>query len=227
MIAIDHCEWNAGHDRYTGSVASAVASYRFPIATQAALIEAWEKRSFADTVVIDRDSIRGRASDYAPAIRDMHFGAAGKTCATVTRATWTPDHTETGVVICAGAECLLIPAVCLNVSRITRLEAPATAALADFGPAIVAPIPLFPLPDEATGAGPIPVFTITPDSDGEGSSFASVPAPVFGGEVVGCCELAAIAPVAPVAEPQMWTLILAGLAALFVWRRGAPKKDTR
>lgn len=226
---IDVCSWDSpGADRYMGDVPAAIAAYRFPAATQAALIEAFERRQFTDTVVIDRDSIRGKAHEYAPDIRSMHFGSRGRICNTVTRAKWGAEHAETAIVICAGAECIGIPAVCTNVFRITRLEPP-TALV----PPVYVEYPATPgypgTPGTPLAAPLVPVVSWPPavgvgpggygygygygDGDGwfggGGGSYFAPPVPHYFVD----------APIPPVSEPAAWALLGAGIVAIAVTRR--------
>ncbi len=215
MIA---CDWNTpGHDRYTGEVATAIAAYHLPIATQAELVRAWERREFTDTVVIDRDAIRGRTYDYDPEIRSMHFGSAGRVCDTVTRIGWSPVHVESAVVLCAAGQCIGIPAVCGNVFRLIRRDPVSGAAL---GPAD-GPVPggiesaqglaQDALPIEPTGSGNLEGMSTAPTWSSTGAAAGGAAYFIGGGEC---------APAMPVPEPQTWALLLLGLVAI-VWRKRA------
>ena len=103
--------------------------------TRARLKARMVARQYDEVVTIRRDSITGRGS-YSDTITDMHFGR-GQVCATVTRARWTDAMLERGLVYCEGPECIIVPTVCRNVSRIRRLEAK-PAAVAPSGAANVA-----------------------------------------------------------------------------------------
>ena len=223
------CNWDApGADRYTGSVAAAIVAYGLPIDTQSALIAAFERREFTDTVVIDRDSIRGQRHDYSPDIRSMHFGGAGRICSSVTRAGWSAEHVETALVICAGDECIAWPAVCGNVFRLARraradqagvrpvvdvgvgdervlLNANALATV-DASPAIALPNDQAPSGDAWRGWSFIGSTT---------SNYAMVETPVL------YFTPTFAPPVAAVPEPEVWALIAAGLALVAVARRTA------
>ena len=119
---VSSCSWERpGHSPFMGDVVAAVDRYGdIPAESRARLKARMERREYDDLVVITRDSITGK-SDYRPTIRDMHFGN-GAVCGTVTRASWTPSMQERGLVYCDSGNCILVPTVCRNVSRITRAE---------------------------------------------------------------------------------------------------------
>ncbi|PHV04312.1 hypothetical protein CSQ96_26280 [Janthinobacterium sp. BJB412] len=122
-----HCSWDRpGVNPYTGSAAAALDRYSdIPAEVRATLKRRLEEGQPDDKVSIKRDSIGGKHA-YEPAIRDMHFGRAS-VCRTVTRAKWSAERDEPGVVYCAKEHCILVPKICGNVSRVTRSKAPATA----------------------------------------------------------------------------------------------------
>ena len=78
------------------------------------------RRAYDDVVTIRRDSISGKHR-YGTTIRDMHFGAR-QVCRTVDRSGWAPQMQERGLVYCESGDCILVPTVCRNVSRIRRAE---------------------------------------------------------------------------------------------------------
>jgi PEP-CTERM motif len=228
------CEWQGGQDRYSGTVASAVAAYGFPIATQRALIEAFERREF-EAVVIDRESIRGKTHDYAD-LRDMHFGARG-ICRNVSRIRWTDQQVETALIFCAAGECVAYPAVCGNVARVRRLDADRPTE-----PAVVyggADTGLIAAPDAALIAGPQSggaIFAAVPGLPGGavapgGPAFTGVAPSWYLDHFVGAAEMVApvitytppliAAHVPAVPEPTTYALMLAGLCAVVAWRRKA------
>jgi hypothetical protein len=125
------CSWDRpGHNPYTGSTAAAIDRYTdIPAAVRSTLKRRIEEKQADDNVNITRDAIGGK-NKYDPAIHDMHFGAASL-CNNVTRSKWTEARSEPGAVYCVGEHCILVPKICGNVSRITKLapgQAPATAA---------------------------------------------------------------------------------------------------
>ena len=112
------CAWDhPGHDAFIGDLTQAVDHYRDIASHEREQLKArMARHDYDDIVVITRDSIEGRQS-YGPQITGMHFGA-GHLCGAVTREAWDAQHRETGLVYCAGSQCVLVPAVCRNVSRI-------------------------------------------------------------------------------------------------------------
>jgi hypothetical protein len=120
------CSWDRpGQNPYTGSTAAAIDRYTdIPAAVRSTLKRRIGEHQSDDQVSITRDSIAGK-SQYNPAIRDMHFGAAS-VCGTVTRSKWAESRAEPAAVYCVGEHCILVPKICGNVSRISRL-APAVA----------------------------------------------------------------------------------------------------
>lgn len=120
------CSWDhPGRNPYTGSPAAAIDRYTdIPASVRSTLKRRLADRQPDDTVSITRDHIAGK-SQYDTTIRDMHFGAAS-VCGTVTRTKWDELRAEPAAVYCEGEHCILVPKICGNVSRITRL-APAVA----------------------------------------------------------------------------------------------------
>jgi len=125
---LPQCSWDRpGVNPFMGDVVAAVDRYQdIPAATREKLKARMKARSYDDIAVIERDAIKGQAS-YAPEIRDMHFGP-GAVCRTVTRSKWTATTQERGLVYCEDGQCILVPTVCRNVSRIRRLNKPAAIA---------------------------------------------------------------------------------------------------
>jgi MYXO-CTERM domain-containing protein len=124
------CSWDKpGHDPFMGNVVEAVERYtNIPLEVRDRLKQRMAARQYDEIVTIGRDSITGQHR-YAAEIRDMHFGN-GRVCRTVSRSAWTPGAVERGLVYCEAGHCILVPTVCRNVSRITRLpgDKPLTAA---------------------------------------------------------------------------------------------------
>jgi hypothetical protein len=222
-----------------GDVVAAVDRYKdIPAETRAKLKARMAKRDYDEIALIQRDSITGLAQ-YGSDIRDMHFGQ-GSVCRTVTRSKWTAAMQERGLVYCEDGQCILVPTVCRNVSRITRLAerplviapgagAPTTPATPAAAPA-AAPLDT-PLEIEAPGAG---VVGYAPASPG---SFSSPPLdgatlPPLGGGTTGPTAALPTVPLLPPAsvkpsvpvipEPSPWLMMLAGLGAMacIVRRRG-------
>jgi hypothetical protein len=91
-------------------------------------------QQYDDMVEIRRDAIVGKHG-YQPQIRDMHFGKDGRVCRTVKRNKWKGTTTERGLVYCESGQCVLVPTVCRNVSRVTRKPDPAAAEKSAAAPA--------------------------------------------------------------------------------------------
>jgi hypothetical protein len=157
---LPQCNWDRpGANPFMGDVVAAVDRYQdIPAATRDKLKARMTARRYDDIAVIERDAIKsqGKAS-YAPEIRDMHFGP-GAVCTTVTRSKWSAKTQERGLVYCEDGQCILVPTVCRNVSRIKRLDARPTAV----APAQAVNVAsstregeeVAPLEFEAPGAGP-------------------------------------------------------------------------
>ncbi|SDA44970.1 MULTISPECIES: MHFG family PEP-CTERM protein [unclassified Janthinobacterium] len=137
---LDNCTWNRpGVDPYMGDVVAAVDRYT-DIAPQVReqLKERMRARQYDEIVVISRDAIRGKGN-YNARISDMHFGP-GRVCRNVTRAGWSEQMQERGLVYCVQGQCILVPTVCRNVSRITQAPASAPPAAGGAVPGAGAPV---------------------------------------------------------------------------------------
>ena len=143
------CSWDRpGAFPFSGDVVAAVDRYSdIPAPVRAALKRRMEQRQYDEVVVIGRDSISGKAR-YSAEIRDMHFGS-GTVCRSVTRSRWAATAEERGLVYCEAEHCLIVPTVCRNLSRVTRLQKAPAAATAPT-PTLVAQGPA---PGAGTGAG--------------------------------------------------------------------------
>lgn len=115
------CSWDRpGHRAFMGDVVAAVDRYAdIPAPVREALKKRMAARQFDEMATIERDAIRGRFK-YASDIREMHFDR-GQLCATVTRDKWPAGASERGLVYCEAGHCIIVPTVCRNVARITRL----------------------------------------------------------------------------------------------------------
>ncbi|MBW8843680.1 MAG: MHFG family PEP-CTERM protein [Burkholderiales bacterium] len=177
---LPQCSWDRpGVNPFMGDVVAAVDHYQdIPVATREKLKARMKARSYDDIAVIERDGIKGKGS-YAPEIRDMHFGP-GAVCRSVTRTKWTATMQERGLVYCEDGQCILVPTVCRNVSRIRRLDKPAAVAPARAGNVASSAREgedTTPLEFEAPAAGPMAAGG-APDSFSQGSG---VPALSGGG----------------------------------------------
>ncbi len=249
---LDACSWDRpGHDPFMGDVVAAVDRYQdIPVNVRQRLKSRMARRDYDDVVSIRRDSIAGRAKKirYGSTIRDMHFGNS-RLCHSVSRAAWTQETQERGLVYCESGQCILVPTVCRNVSRISRAEVaheraegdePELAAVPvatidpDPAPPAVDALPAALSPDADPGLG-------SPAEDGRfGAAFGGGPGSFAAG--AGGSPVAAIAagsekgggfehvaqtppnaegagPVAAVPEPETWGLMIGGLVALAARRR--------
>lgn len=222
MIPIDHCDWNSpGADRYTGTPAAAIVHYTdIPKPIQQRLIARIERHEFDDLAAITRDSIKGHA-DYS-GLRSMHFGV-GKVCTTVDRSKWAASAIERGMVYCEGDTCVIVPTICGNISRITRLPAPRQEAGESpievtpgaggspgsvWVPYVMAPPQQEPLIPELV---PVPHVIA---ADAEMPALMSEPIPTYSALIVFVPCL--MPPIHCVPEPAMWLLFLAGYLAICI-----------
>ncbi|MGK5063437.1 MHFG family PEP-CTERM protein [Janthinobacterium sp. LB3P112] len=147
---LENCSWNRpGVDPFMGDVVAAVDRYP-DIAPQVReeLKTRMRARQYDEIVVISRDAIRGKGN-YNARISDMHFGP-GRVCRNVTRAGWSEQMQERGLVYCVQGQCILVPTICRNVSRITQAPASAPPA-AGAAPGGAAPVAAAPAAPEAAG----------------------------------------------------------------------------
>lgn len=128
--AASNCSWDRpGHDPFRGDVVTAVDRYAdIPPEVRAQLKARMARHDYDEVVEIRRDRIQGQAT-YDPVLRDMHFGR-GRMCHQISRVRWTDDMVERGLVYCEATHCVIVPTVCNNVSRITRLGLPGGAHMA-------------------------------------------------------------------------------------------------
>lgn len=114
------CSWDRpGVNPFMGDVVAAVDRYEdIPRAVRETLKKRMAARKYDEMATIKRDTIMG-AYRYAD-LRDMHFGK-GTVCNTVSRDRWKPETQERGLVYCEEGHCIIVPTVCRNVSRVTRV----------------------------------------------------------------------------------------------------------
>lgn len=148
---LDNCSWNRpGVDPFMGDVVAAVDRYTDiapPVREQ--LKERMRARQYDEIVVISRDAIRGKGN-YNARISEMHFGP-GRVCRNVTRAGWSEQMQERGLVYCVQGQCILVPTICRNVSRITQAPAAAPPAASGAAPGGAAPVAAAPAAPETAG----------------------------------------------------------------------------
>lgn len=165
------CSWDKpGQNPFMGDVVNAIDRYHdIPKDVRDTLKKRMAKRQYDDIATIKRDNIVGSKNATYSNLRDMHFGS-GNICKTITRAKWTTNTTERGLVYCEKNHCIIVPTVCRNVSRVTKKEeaplefetaaGPTKEEPVESPPTKLAEAPL----DFETAAGPTlpPVATITP-----------------------------------------------------------------
>ena len=233
-----HCRWDSpGRNPFTGDVVGVVDDYTdIPADVRARLKRRMALRQYDDMVSIRRDSIAGKRH-YAPEMRDMHSGN-GSVCKTITRERWTARMEERGLVYCESGECVMVPTICRNVSRITAIAPPVLAAAAPpAGGGGAAPAPeggvlLFDapsagLPPQAGSTGPLPgpglsgaAPLLTPSRD-------SAQPPLFVPQIVVAPRFIPELPLPPsppppaVPELPSWMLLATGmgLGGAWTWRR--------
>ena len=115
------CSWDRpGVNPFMGNVVASVDRYAdIPSDVRARLKQRMTARRYDEVATISRDAITGKAR-YSPELREMHFGQ-GTVCRSVSRSGWSAKMVERGLVYCEGEHCLIVPTVCRNLSRVTRL----------------------------------------------------------------------------------------------------------
>ncbi|WAC74326.1 MHFG family PEP-CTERM protein [Roseateles sp. SL47] len=236
-LTLPQCSWDRpGANPFMGDLVAAVDRYKdIPAATRAKLKARMQERRYDEIVDIRRDEIVGRY-DYGAQIRDMHFGT-GQVCQTVSRAKWKDTTLERGLVYCEDGQCVLVPTVCRNVSRITRgalkaAGAPGPTTEEDTTPLMFDP-PAAGVPQvEGGGAGngdagsfarasSLPTASATSVPVGGGSISPPSPGPglVILPPNTSTSEVDP-APIPAVPEPSTWALWALGLLALVIGQRG-------
>lgn len=220
-LIIAACSWaDPGANPYTGPVPAAVESYAdIPADVRQRLRARMERRDYDDVALITRESIAG-GSEYTD-LRGMHFGApaAGgrpRVCLQVDRSAWQPDQAERGLVYCEAEHCLIVPTVCRNVSRVTRLarraEPAAAAALEPLqlggGGAVVDAAPVSFAALAQPDAVPAQAWQRPAVVDWQPPPAWWLPPPLI-----------LSPPMPPISEPPAGLLLAAGLAALALLRR--------
>lgn len=175
------CSWDRpGRNPFMGDVVAAVDRYRdIPTPVREKLKQRMRARQYDDLVDIRRDEIKGQF-EYAAAIRDMHFGQ-GRVCREVTRERWTDKTHERGLVYCESEQCILVPTVCRNVSRVDRKPALVASATLDEPPPTLPAPPLASAGREAPAgaADPAAATPVQPITSSFAEAVAGVSIPLF------------------------------------------------
>jgi hypothetical protein len=242
---LENCSWNhPGVNPFMGDVVAAVDRYRdIPEDVRTRLKARMAKREYDDLVSIRREGIEGQHGyQYDGRIREMHFGAH-ELCHSVTRASWSAAMQERGLVYCDSGQCILVPTVCRNVSRITRAATGserANALPAAVPPHAIAEGDASPLAmdDSSSFESPLPWYGPTGAGvsavGGASVGYASGGIPYGGASILasgsGPTQWPSSAPpgsndgdtppVVPVPEPQTWALLLLGIVCIGWARRG-------
>lgn len=150
MIAdLPSCEWHPASNRSLVDPVVAVARLDMPVPTRTALVEKLRRHQFDDVVHIDWAQIASESGTnrYGPAITNMNFGASGRLCRTVTRASWSELKHETALVYIVDGRAWGYASACGNLFELKLLPpVPAVPESAGGGvvaasgvPALVAP----------------------------------------------------------------------------------------
>jgi hypothetical protein len=206
------CDWNSpGAGRYTGTTEAAVHAYAdIPVAVRGVLIKRMNSKDYDDHVTITRDAVQGK-NGYDPDLREMHFGASGKVCSTVSRAAWPVAAVERGLVYCVDGHCLIVPSVCGNVARVSRRP---SELRPEPSPGLIAET------FESMSAVP-PELDYSPAEPPEFPEATLVATPVFGGLGGPFVALPGPSVVPAVPEPSTYALMLLGIAGLLFLRKKA------
>ncbi len=232
LVVSATCSWNRpGVDPYRGDAAGALSHYTdIPLAQRRLLLEKIAAATPDDEVRIGRGTIAGKR-DYDPVIRDMHFGAR-RMCGTVDRSGWQPARSEPAAVYCAGEHCILVPRICGNVSRVSRVSRRPEAPVPALAPARVTVIDVPTQPwepavhplDWALGIELGLADSTPPDIDDEEDQPTRPPAlPDPGGPSPWAWTPGT--PVQAVPEASAWAMMAAGIGILAGWRRLAGRKS--
>jgi hypothetical protein len=231
------CSWaHPGANPFRGDPVAALEDFDLPADTRDKLRALMRAQQPTDRVTITRDDIVGRAGAYAD-LREMHSGH-GRVChGAVDRSAWSTKRREPALVYCADDACVIVPAICHNVSLVSRKAAQVADGDGpiDIEPAAGPPRATGPATTSSPDAGPLGFLPMPegggglPDAPGGGDGGASPPIETAPDGGFPCCDAPPGIPVGPgspgtppivaVPESPTWLLLLVGLAALRPWRR--------
>jgi hypothetical protein len=222
-IVVAECSWNnPGANRYQGRHAEAIHRYTdIPTPIRNRLSDRMRKYEYDDVAEIRRDEIRGRYK-YTD-LRYMHFGK-NKLCRSIDMSRWSDSMVERGLVYCESEHCIIVPTICGNVSRVTRVvPAPAAQPTAPQSQPAEPPAVLeLESPAPSPAAPPlVPVAPPTFSSGVRGSSAEWAlfpPIDPYRPPMDWCCGVQ-VTPPMPISEPKTWLLMGLGLAVLTWIRR--------
>lgn len=217
LVVVASCSWdNPGANPYRGPVAQSVHNYKdIPLEARNRLQKRMDAKKYDEVARIERDRIVGE-HEYTE-LRDMHFGN-GRMCKTVTRSKWKPNAIERGLVYCEDEHCLIVPTVCNNVSRVTRIPKPDPKPGPPPTPKSGELPPTSPVPP-ITGGGSTTPLDIPPVNYG-GSTIPLNPltpyseTPFWPPYVPPSPPIIYYVPTPAIPEPSTWLLALIGLAMI-------------
>ena len=179
------CSWaHPGANPYRGDPVAVLADFELPPETRDKLRALMRAKRPTDTATITRDDIVGHDGGYTD-LREMHSGH-GRVCrGAVDRSAWRARRREHAAVYCAEGACVIVPAICHNVSLVSRK--PAHVAAGD-GPIDIEPAagpPRSPSPSTTSPPDDGPLgFLPPPEGAGEppGLPIAGLPPGGGGGD---------------------------------------------
>jgi len=117
------CSWNEpGAAPYRGgqqTIVRALSNYYFEEDVIRQLVSKINRVDNDGIVTITKRGLISSTGEVFD-LRDMHFGNRKKPCiGAVKRYAWKEDHKEEALIYCVGKDCVAIPIVCGNITRIT------------------------------------------------------------------------------------------------------------
>jgi len=213
-MIVASCDWNSpGVDRYTGTAEAAIHSYAdIPKPIRDRLSAKMAARQYDDQVVIKRNAIKSvkTGTEYAPQMWDMQFGSKGKICQSVNRTKWADNTEEGGLIYCHGSHCLIVPAVCGNIARVSKRNKDIVEDNT--------PIPLDSF-EKLANETPAPVIqTSDAPTFAESAQGQAVTTAIYSHTSISQYSSSSEV-VAAVPEPETYMLMLIGLATVILMKR--------